>query len=405
MQKLNFLCFVILLFVNQAKAQWVSLNSPSSNYQTYQSLAVSDDGKNLFSYMSDLTGKAYLVSSHDYGSTWQTYEQAKVGYTIPTAPIAPVTTFWDDDVLFYVSADGAFRQSTDFGATTSIVSSTARSLSFPIMRMPNGNWYVSNAGYNWVSTNKGVSWTQTTGGVYGITFVTANNGNIVALQNNTIIGYSLDGLTWNKSTVPAGILGGGNTPRLSKAADGTILAYFYSTPTSFILKSSDNGLTFQLLNAIIPVNTNIMYYYENDIIAADILGTTYKSTDGGLSFTKINTTKLMTSFSGMITTGSNIYLYGMSGIYRYGTLKTGLVESQYASNLAVFPNPCKNLIKVQSDKPFISYSITNLQGQLIIQNTLPSTNQIDISSVSKGIYLFTTIATNGQKSTVRLVKQ
>ena len=406
MRKLYFVLLIFMGFIAGANAQWTALNVPKSNYETYQSLAVSDDGKNLISYMSDISGKAYLVSSHDYGATWQTYEQLKVGYSIPTAPVASATTFWDGDVLYYVSADMSFRKSTDFGATTSILSSTARSLSFPVLRLPNGNWYVADAGYNWISTDKGVSWTQTTGGIYGIAYVTASNGNIVALQNNTVIGYSSDGLTWNKSTVPAGIMGGGNTPRLSKAADGTILAYFYSTPTSFILKSTDNGVTFQLVNSTIPANTNIMYFYENDIIAAEILGTTYKSTDGGQTFAKINATKLLNSISGMITNGTNIYLSGMSGIYRYGSaVTTGLAKSQSANKLTVFPNPCRDVVTLQSDFPVNSYSITNLQGQLITQNSLPLTNQIDVSSVPKGIYLFTAITTGGQKSTVRLVKQ
>ncbi|MDD4991332.1 MAG: T9SS type A sorting domain-containing protein [Paludibacter sp.] len=406
MRKLYFVLLILMAFIAEANAQWTALNVPRSNYETYQSLAVSDDGKNLFSYMSDISGKAYLVSSHDYGATWQTYEQLKVGYSFPTAPVASVTTFWDGDVLYYVSADMAFRKSTDFGATTSILSSTARSLSFPVLRLPNGNWYVGDAGYNWLSTDKGVSWTQTTGGIYGITYVTANNGNMVALQNNTVIGYSSDGLTWNKSTVPAGIMGGGNTPRLSKATDGTILAYFYSTPTSFVLKSTDNGLTFQLVNATIPTNTNIMYFYGNDIIAADILGTTYKSVDGGSTFTKINATKLLNSISGMITNGTNIYLFGMSGIYRYGGgVATGIATSQSANKLTIFPNPCRDVVTLQTDVAVSSYTITNLQGQLITQNTLPLTNQIDVHSFSKGIYLFTTIATNGQQSTVRLVKQ
>ena len=404
MKTIKVLLFLISLFCfNFSQAQWTNLNAPSSNYETYQAVAVSVDGKNISSYMSDLSGKAYVVTSHDYGNTWQSYEQAKVGYTIPTAPVASVTTFWDGDVLFYVSADGAFRKSTDFGATTSILSSTARSLSFPILRLPNGKWYVADAGYNWVSTDKGVSWAQTSAGVYGIAYVTANNGSIVALQNNTVIIYSLDGLTWNKSTVPAGIDGGGNTPRLSKAADGTILAYFYSTPTSFILKSTDNGLTFQLVNATIPANTNIMYYFENDIIAADIVGTTYKSTDGGLTFTKINTTKLMNSFSGMITNGLNIYLYGMSGIYRYGTLKTGFEELFADSKLVIYPNPCKDKLTVRSGTELEKYSIYDMDGKKV-QEAKPTSNLIDVNSFEKGIYFIVAYDKKGAQSKIRFVK-
>jgi photosystem II stability/assembly factor-like uncharacterized protein len=399
-----FLFAISLLSFNFIQAQWTDLNAPSSNYETYQSLAVSDDGKNLFSYMSDLSGNPFLVSSHDYGSTWQKYPQPKVNYNVPTAPVAAVTTFWEGDVLYYVSADMAFRKSTDFGATTIKLNSTARSLSFPILRMPNGNWYVGDAGYNWVSTDKGANWTQSTGGIYGIAYITTNNGNIVALQNNTVIGYSSDGLTWNKSGMPAGIMGGGNTPRLSKAADGTILAYFYSTPTSFILKSTDNGVSFQLVNATIPANTNIMYFYGNDMIAVDILGNTYKSSDNGLNFSKINSLKLLTTVSGMITNRKNIYLYGMSTIYRYGNSPTGIHDMQPQSNLIITQNPCKDKLQFVSNDNLKDFTIYDLAGEIVLKNRI-SGEYIDVSCLHSGVFLISVTDNLGQYKIAKFMKE
>jgi photosystem II stability/assembly factor-like uncharacterized protein len=355
--------------------------------------------------MSDLTGKGYFVTSHDYGATWQTYEQAKVGYSIPTAPASAETIFWEGDVLYYVSSDAAFRKSTDFGQTLTVQNTQARSLTLPVFRAPDTNWYVADAGFNWVSTDKGVTWTKTTGGIYGTAYVIAGNGNVIATQNNGSIGYSTNnGINWQSPTVPSGLPSGSGSC-ISKATDGTLLWFKFATPSS-LLKSTDNGVSWQLVNATLPTNTKRMYFYGNDIIAHEILGTTYKSTDGGLTFSVANASKLLTTVSGMLSNGSNIYFYGMSGVYKYGNaVTTGVAPSQSANKLTVFPNPCRDVVTLQSDVAVSSYTITNLQGQLITQNTLPLTNQIDVHSLSKGIYLFTTIAANGQKSTVRLVKQ
>lgn len=125
--KITILLSLMLLMVSQTNAQWTAMNVPKSNYETYQFLAVSDEGKNLFSYMSDMSGKAYFVSSHDYGATWQTYEQLNVNYKIPTAPITNESIFWEGDVLYYDSSDGAFKKSIDFGHTFTVQNTESRS--------------------------------------------------------------------------------------------------------------------------------------------------------------------------------------------------------------------------------------------------------------------------------------
>jgi hypothetical protein len=204
--------------------------------------------------------------------------------------------------------------------------------------------------------------------------------------------------------MPAGIMGGGNTPRLSKAADGTILAYFYSTPTSFILKSTDNGVSFQLVNATIPANTNIMYYYDNDIIAADILGSTYKSVDGGLTFSKLNTSSLLTTVSGMITNRKNIYFYGMSTIYRYGNSPTGIQELQPQSNLIFTPNPCKDKLQFVSIDNLKDFTIYDLAGEIVLKNRI-SGEYIDVSCLYSGVFLISVTDKLGQYKIAKFMKE
>jgi hypothetical protein len=204
--------------------------------------------------------------------------------------------------------------------------------------------------------------------------------------------------------MPAGIMGGGNTPRLSKAADGTILAYFYSTPTSFILKSTDNGVSFQLVNATIPANTNIMYFYGNDMIAVDILGNTYKSSDNGLNFSKINSLKLLTTVSGMITNRKNIYLYGMSTIYRYGNSPTGIHDMQPQSNLIITQNPCKDKLQFVSNDNLKDFTIYDLAGEIVLKNRI-SGEYIDVSCLHSGVFLISVTDNLGQYKIAKFMKE
>ncbi len=390
----------LMLIVGQTNAQWNSLNPPGSNYETYGVLSVSDDGKNLFSFESDLSGNGYFVTSHDYGSTWQKYIQAKVNYTVPTAPVDNSTIFWDGDVLYYLSADGTFRKSIDFGATVSTVNSQPPSYR-PILRSPDGKWYQPGSSVWHVSTDKGVSWKDQPNGIDAIAYATAKNGNIVGLISNGGIGYSEDnGVTWKSSTLPAGTTW--QYTSITKATDGTLLAFYYSSP-SILLKSTDNGVSWQKVTGTIPANTKVICCYGNDVIAYSITGTTYKSTDGGSTFTALNSKQIMMSISSMISNGRNIYLIGMSGIYIYGNSPTG-IASLSADKLSVFPNPCQNSIHLESDKTFACVRITNLAGQLVFEGK-PVDNQIDFSTLKSGIYLLTAIEKNGQKSTVKIVKE
>lgn len=405
MKKMYFFFSFILLIVAQTNAQWTSLNVPKSNYETYQFLAISGDGKNLFSYMSDMSAKAYFVMSHDYGDTWQKYEQPKVGYSIPTAPISAETIFWEGDVLYYVSSDGAFKKSTDFGQTFTVQNTSARSLELPIQRDIDGKWYVANSGYNWVSTDKGVNWTQTTGGIYGTAYVTAANGNIISTQNNGTIGYSTNGINWQSPTVPSGLPSGSGSS-LSKASDNTLLWFKFASPSK-LLKSIDNGVSWQLVNATLPTNTKRMFYFGNDIIAYEILGTTYKSTDGGLTFAKLNTTKLLNSISGLITNGMSIYLFGMSDIYKYGTAETGLSAMQPNKKYAIYPNPNNGNFTIETNESSTNsiVEIYNLMGERVFNQPINNSKTAINSGLKQGIYFVKTTGNKHEKGVKIIIEK
>lgn len=401
MKKIYLLTLIAtVLSASKINAQWTSLNAPASNYETYQMLAVSDDGKNLFSYMSDLSGKAYFVCSHDFGSTWQQYLQPTTNFVTHSAPINGETIFWEGDVLYYTNFDGIFKKSTDFGATFSTQSTQIPSYR-PILRSPNGKWYQPGSG-NWhVSTDKGITWSTLPSGIDAIAYLTAKNGNIIGLISNGGIGYSEDnGVSWKSSTLPAGTIW--QYTSVAKATDGTLIAFYYSSP-SILLKSTDNGVTWQKVNAVIPASTKVVCYSGNDIIAYSILGTTYKSSDGGLSFTALNSKTIMTIISSMISNGKNIYLHGMSGIYVYGSLTTGVrfLEKEQPS---IFPNPCQNILYLESAENYRSYSLNDLTGRMV-DCGLINDSKINVSQIHTGIYILSATNSEGKKLSVKIVKE
>jgi hypothetical protein len=395
-----FVLIITLCSASSANAQWNSMNAPASNYETYQTLAVSDDGKNLFSFESDMSGNGYFVTSHDYGNSWQKYKQEKVNFNIPTAPIENSTTFWDGDVLYYTSADGTFKKSIDFGASISTVNSRPPSYR-PILRSPNGKWYQPGSGIWHVSADNGASWKDQPDGIDAIAYITAKNGNIVGLISNGGIGYSTDnGVSWKGSILPADAKW--QYTSITKATDGTLLAFYYSSP-SILLKSTDNGISWLKVNAVIPANTKVICYSGNEVIAYSISGTTYKSIDSGLTFAPINSKQIMNSITSMLSNGKNIYLHGMTGIYIYGNTSTGIVSFS-EDKLAIFPNPCQNSIHIKSDESYTSYLITDLAGKAVKQGAITDSN-IDTNSIIPGIYILNITQKQGKNSSVKIIKE
>jgi Secretion system C-terminal sorting domain/FG-GAP-like repeat len=72
-------------------------------------------------------------------------------------------------------------------------------------------------------------------------------------------------------------------------------------------------------------------------------------------------------------------------------------------DFAVYPNPTTAILTVQSSKSIVQIEIYNALGQLVLSNT--NENQIDISSVSQGIYFIKIKDGHSNFGTKRVVKQ
>jgi hypothetical protein len=56
------------------------------------------------------------------------------------------------------------------------------------------------------------------------------------------------------------------------------------------------------------------------------------------------------------------------------------------NQINLYPNPATNVVNINSSKKFVTYKISNLLGQEIIKQSSFNSSEINISSLSVGVY-------------------
>ncbi|MDA9760438.1 T9SS type A sorting domain-containing protein [Flavobacteriaceae bacterium] len=83
---------------------------------------------------------------------------------------------------------------------------------------------------------------------------------------------------------------------------------------------------------------------------------------------------------------------------------TASIVENYSSNFIVYPNPADNILNLQSNIDLIEIQINNLLGQKIIRKT-DNFETINVSNLSKGMYIITMKTINGQSTSKRFLKK
>ena len=114
-----------------------------------------------------------------------------------------------------------------------------------------------------------------------------------------------------------------------------------------------------------------------------------------------------------LTPGSGIHQYrirqtGVTGISVYSEVRTVNIKND--GQLAIWPNPAKELISIQSEITSGNYStrarIFDQLGKEVKEFSLqPGTNTVNVSSLKQGIYIVQVQFPNGQNSNQKLIKQ
>jgi len=66
----------------------------------------------------------------------------------------------------------------------------------------------------------------------------------------------------------------------------------------------------------------------------------------------------------------------------------GINEIESKPNFNIFPNPAKDLLKIQIENPKeYSFKIIDISGKILVEDTLDQSTEIDVSHFKKGMYL------------------
>jgi len=402
MKKIIYTFVVLFTFSSSLMAQWVDLKAPqitaANSGHDYGLLAISKDGKNIAAYSSKTVwtpgyaNTKHFVVSKDFGATW----------TENAGPsMNPIQFFWEGDILFLQeSLSKILKKSTDFGATFTSQNEDLFSIGFAdkIYQHAADNWiYIPSLSRRVMqSTDMGITWTDkgTVNGSAGPTLFNtaiAKNGNVIS-TGVTGAAYSADnGLTWSPSTLPTTLPNSADNT-ISVAENGDILLFVF--PSKLIFKSTDNGQNFSAITSNLPSTAGNCRYYKNDMICIGTDAATYKSTDGGTTFTKM--TEANEIFKAgilgsktLIQGKGNLYACGLNKIYKYGGSASSINEhSKMPVSFEVYPNPATHSISIAglNQREQVAFTIYASDGSLVLaQNT--GENTIDISGLKTGIYI------------------
>lgn len=114
----------------------------------------------------------------------------------------------------------------------------------------------------------------------------------------------------------------------------------------------------------------------------------------GAGYIKVfdNNSNIIASSNGQFGSQFNYYIYADS--------PTAIEEN--LNELSIYPNPANNLLNIQSSTQIQSVEVLNIQGQLIIKEG--NVNQINVSSLTNGVYMIR-IATNNGVKVQKFVKE
>ena len=112
---------------------------------------------------------------------------------------------------------------------------------------------------------------------------------------------------------------------------------------------------------------------------------------------------------GISPNGKNIVGLGVVGdgiggfvIKLPGNLSTGTAQNK--SNIAIYPNPVKNEVKIINADKITNVEVYNMVGQKVLTSKVLNNNQLNLSKLSKGAYILK-IENAGKTETIKFIKE
>lgn len=243
----------------------------------------------------------------------------------------------------------------------------------------------------------------------GIYRVKAKLMNAQAQNTGYVPTYHDSALLWNNATL------------IYQTASGSIgkdIDMQHGTPTTgpgFIGGSVNQGANKGTANGIpdmpvylVDMNDKLLQYVETDASGSysfsDIPTGTYKIYPEEMSYI---TTPAVVTLTSTSTSLGNIYFERSHAQKTITPIPTGINDIDSDNTFALYPNPASQSVSVNWNGAHVAnIIITDITGKQILTSSLAanSTKQIDISTLTKGLY-FVTVECNGQKTTQKLLIQ
>jgi len=393
MKKITILFTVLIAITIKTNAQWqqTSLNSEL----TVECLAVS--GNNIFAGTTwDEEG---IFLSTNNGASWTAVNTGLTGYALDVYALAI-----SGNNIFAGTDDGVYLSSNNGNSwtATGITNTDVCALAISGSNIFAGTW---DGVY--LSSNNGSSWTAVNNGLTG---VAARNVHALAVSGSNIFAGTGEGvyLSSNNGSSWSAINTGLPTNIVSVEAfaiNGSNI--FAGTFEYGAFLSSNNGSSWTAVNT--GLNTgNGIYVYSfvtsgNNIFAGTGAGGSggagvYFSSNNGSNWIEVNTS-LEDCVLALAISGGYIFAGTLQdGVWKLPLSQVGIEETDNnASNIAVYPNPAADRVFINiKEKQDMIVQIYNVVGECVLQRELNNgSNEIEISSLSKGIYVIQLTGADG----------
>ncbi len=189
--------------------------------------------------------------------------------------------------------------------------------------------------------------------------------------------------------------------------------YAYNSTVNGSINTGDEGSAVVLVNSIVISGNNVINMANGttqltgSVLPADATDNSFTwSVIDGTGSASISSTGLLTAISdGSVSVKA--VANDDSGIE--GTLEVeisnqtiGIMEVE-SNGTYFYPNPAKDIINFNTTS-VVEVSVYSLNGKVVLHQNKISSNQINIDTLVKGIYLLETTDTNGQKYSSKLIK-
>jgi alpha-amylase len=449
----------IVKWLDYTKGGGTTASSTAFDFATKKTLQDAFRDNNL-SYLKDGSGKASgligvwpsnavtFLDNHDtgprpYGQDLWIFPGDKVlnGYAyILTHPGTPMVWWphyfnWgiktEIDTLIKIRKDNGLSSTSVLNIVAATNNLYAAIIDDKVaMKLGSDNWSPPGIGWNLkISGNGFAVWSKgivvlapdVTLSNAGGTFTTGTTVNEVLTANATTstIFYTIDGTT--PTTASTSAVG---TKTLAITANTTVKAFAKNTAgVSSAVKSATftfSAATTYLVHFKPPTTwTGIpKVHYWNAIPAGSIAGTTWPGVamvSEGNGFYKLTVTG-PTSMNLIFNNGSggtgnqtpdllnkpNGYTYTWGVTVAKNTVSKEIVID--ANEISVFPNPVTNTLKVNSLSKLQHYKVISVQGKTVLEGNATN-DEIDVKTLSNGVYFVQLQLENGTENTQRIIKE